>query len=443
MSTVAAVAAINDIFLKKRNNQKASSIGLTELTVSKRLKVAHFEFLITSEYKIPTNIFPRLPLWSTTMLKSFIALDTMPGMIHLSQILGKIITNSIPTMESYVDDAMSLFDSSITSVVTKIFAPLANPVLTPIYSIQENIMLGNQPDFQRILNSFQFLYFPGPHIDPPSFYPECSQATTDSIIENFSKFVLIDDSIKFDSLMTFGSTSTSGNSLYCAPHEAEMIPLQQNQIRVASPLNDPGLLKLMEDFEAECRRNELQVENKKKYEHFFNEVWVDQKTLTISFRLGCWMNPQSLDCFFNIMNPDASRKDKFTSIISIVCYNFKSLFAPIYPNCTAFSIKDFYYNFIVVPRIHFRLCSFKLYNATFSLNSAKFSNSHNSYANTCVLILQILKTYRGMGVLGFTTVDLQALSEIFLYEIAKYNNSEVQLPTVMTFLQNHGFRSFK
>ncbi|KAI4984244.1 hypothetical protein ZWY2020_047942 [Hordeum vulgare] len=487
--------------------------------------VAHFEFLITSEYKIPTNIFPGLPLWSITMLRSFIALDTTPVM----KILGKNITNSIPTMESYVDDAMSLFDSSITSIVTKKFAPLTVPVLTPMQLdniaskpaetslIQENITLGTPPDLQRILNSFQFLDFPGPHIYPPSFYRECSQAAIDSIIENFSKSLLIDDSIKFDSLMTFGSTSTSGlnvvetfrkdlvseincNSLYC-PFK---INYGEREIRVASPLNDPELLKLMEDFEAECRRNELQVENKKKYEHIcpakfvpqsiyiqfqqvifsspvqaefyktmtaaltvldsrifqVNEVLVDQKTLTISLRLGCWMNPHSLDCyskmlntdqiirgrkglipntdvtkhtvqredmqrivitanlesrrFFDIMNPDASGKDKFTSIISTVCYNFKSLFALSYPNCTAYAIKDFDYMFIAVPRTHFRY-------------------------DTCVFILLILKTYRGMGVLGFTTVDLQALREIFLYEITTYNNSEVQLPIVTKFLQNHGF----
>lgn len=118
------------------------------------------------------------------------------------------------------------------------------------------------------------------------------------------------------------------------------------------------------------------------------------------------------------MNPDGTGQDRFTTIISTVCYNFKSLFALTYPNCNAFSIKDFDYRFIVVPRTHFRY-------------------------DTCVLLLQILKTYRGMGVLGFSTVDLQAMRKIFLYEIITYQNSEVQLPVVRSFLQNHGFRSFR
>ncbi|KAI4996268.1 hypothetical protein ZWY2020_048034 [Hordeum vulgare] len=435
------------------------------------------------------------------------AIDTKPGMspnfgrlqekIKLEPMCqkfggggGGIVSNSIPTMESYVDDAMSLFDSSITLEDIKKFAPPTFPVLTPMLldniaskpaetsSIQGNIRLAKQPDLQRILNSFEFLDFPGPHTYPPSFYPECSQVAIDSIIENFSKCLLIDDSIKLDSLMTFGSTRTSGlnvvdafskdpvsemncNSLYCAPQEAELIPLQRNLI-----FSSPVQAKFYKTMIAALRVLDSRIFQ-------VNEVWVDQKTLTISWRPGCWMNPHSLDCyskllntdqiirgrqclipktnvikhifqredmvhfpcfvdkqwivitpnlesrrFFDIMNPDASGKDKFTSIISIVCYNFKSLFALTYPNCTTFAIKDFDYRFIAVPRTHFRY-------------------------NTGVFVLQILKTYRGMGVLGFTTVDLQALREIFLYEIATYNNNEVQFPIVTTFLQNHCFRSFK
>ncbi|KAI4966898.1 hypothetical protein ZWY2020_035758 [Hordeum vulgare] len=260
----------------------------------------------------------------------------------------------------------------------------------------------------------------------------------------------------------------------------------ESEIIVATPLNDLRLIKLMEDYEAECRRNGFQVENKNKYEHFcptklvqqsnymqfqqvifsspvqaefykimtaalpvldsrpllnhsdpicrdmLSEARVGFSLLIANFvHLPCFVDKQwivittNLESrrFFDIMNPDASGKDKFTSIISTVCYKFKSLFALTYPNCTAFAMKDFNYRFIAVPRTHFRY-------------------------DRGVFILQILKTYRGMGVLGFRTVilqhvDLQALREIFLYEIATYNNTEVQLPIVTTFLQNHGFRSFK
>ncbi|XP_073364832.1 uncharacterized protein [Aegilops tauschii subsp. strangulata] len=229
-----------------------------------------------------------------------------------------------------------------------------------------------------------------------------------------------------------------------------------------------------------------------------NEVWVDQKTLTISLRPGYWMSPHSLDCYskilntnqlfrgrqglipntdvithivqredtellmrplldhsdpicrdilsegrvgfsldranlvhlpcfndkqlilistnlesgryFDTMNLDGSGQDKFTTIISTVTYNFKTLFALTYPNCTAFNIKDFDYRFVAVPRTHFRY-------------------------DTGLFLLQIVKNYRRMGVPGFSTADLQALHEIFLYKISTYPNSEVQLPI--------GFRSFK
>lgn len=58
--------------------------------------------------------------------------------------------------------------------------------------------------------------------------------------------------------------------------------------------------------------------------------------------------------FFDIMNPDGSGNDKFTTIISSVTFNFKCLFVKTYPNCTSFNIKDFDYRFVPVPRTHFR-----------------------------------------------------------------------------------------
>lgn len=117
------------------------------------------------------------------------------------------------------------------------------------------------------------------------------------------------------------------------------------------------------------------------------------------------------------MNPDGSGNDKFTTIISSVTFNFKCLFVKTYPNCTSFNIKDFDYRFVPVPRTHFRY-------------------------DTGIFLLQILKTYRGMGVPGFSTYDLQALREIFMYEIATCSNSQIQLPIVKSFLQNHGYRLF-
>jgi hypothetical protein len=59
--------------------------------------------------------------------------------------------------------------------------------------------------------------------------------------------------------------------------------------------------------------------------------------------------------FFDIMNPDGSGNDKFTTIISTVAFNFKTLFAMTCPNCTAFNIRDFDCRFVPVPRTHFRL----------------------------------------------------------------------------------------
>lgn len=59
------------------------------------------------------------------------------------------------------------------------------------------------------------------------------------------------------------------------------------------------------------------------------------------------------DKFFDILNPDFGA-DKFVNSISTVAYNFKQLFAAAYPQCSAFSIKQFDYRFIQVPKHKFR-----------------------------------------------------------------------------------------
>lgn len=302
--------------------------------------------------------------------------------------------------------------------------------------------------------------------------------------------------------------------------------------RFGTPISDPVMYQVLEDYEAECLLRDKAAADQPLFQNFssaadvqittqlssnqvifsseaqreffkmmsslfphidisqrifqIDNVWVDQKTLTVSMRPGCWMNPHTLDCyskmltteqiirgrqglipsndpivhivgiedmellmrpvlnhsdpicadmlseatvgfslqnanfvhlpcfndkqwivitanfskgrFFDIMNPDGSGSNKFSSIISAVTFNFKTLFAKTYPYCTTFNIKEFDYRFVPVPRTHFRY-------------------------NTGIFLLQILKTYRGMGVPGFTTHDLQALREIFLYEIATCSNS--------------------
>ncbi|KAM3328974.1 hypothetical protein ACQJBY_026200 [Aegilops geniculata] len=72
------------------------------------LVIAHFEFLITSEFKIPINVKPRLPLWSTSLVKSFIALDSMHGeKVEFGRLPLKHIS-STPFNDSVNDSALEL-----------------------------------------------------------------------------------------------------------------------------------------------------------------------------------------------------------------------------------------------------------------------------------------------------------------------------------------------
>ncbi|XP_073364532.1 uncharacterized protein [Aegilops tauschii subsp. strangulata] len=85
-------------------------------------QISYFEFLIITRFKLPT-IEPRLPLWSTNMLNSYVALNVLHGKSNeYSRLLDKIILqmkaqefyrniiwNSTPTLKTYVDDMHSSF----------------------------------------------------------------------------------------------------------------------------------------------------------------------------------------------------------------------------------------------------------------------------------------------------------------------------------------------
>lgn len=64
-------------------------------------------------------------------------------------------------------------------------------------------------DLQSFLSSFDFLDFPGPHDYPPSFDSEYNKAVIDSLIQNFSRSLFIENTTNFDVLLPAGSTSNT------------------------------------------------------------------------------------------------------------------------------------------------------------------------------------------------------------------------------------------
>ncbi|EMS65915.1 hypothetical protein TRIUR3_16671 [Triticum urartu] len=515
--------------------------------------VAHFEFLITSEFKFPIDILPRLPFWSSSLLKTFTALDTMHG-VHLQfgrlpekalledmtkKFWQTIISNSIPTTERYIDDLHSTISKSFTHINNEMTESANEQITSPNNHIslhqQAEQIYSNKyfKDPTTFLSSHDFLDFAMPYSNPPNWEKEDGDSSIQWLDKKFSQCLLLENSSGIDDLFQKRSPTFEDlfvidkiNKQYDYPdidflQDSKLYCLQQEKAanRFGTPIPDPIMYQVLEDYEAECLLRDKAAAEQPPLQNFssasklhittqlnseqvifstaaqadffkmmssllphidisqrifqIDNVWVDQKTLTVSMRPGGWMNPHTLDCyskmlntdllnrgrqglipsnepivhivgtedmvhlpcfndkqwivitanfdsgkFFDIMNPDGSGNNKFTSIISTVTFNFKSLFAKTYPNCIAFNIKEFDYRFVPVPRTHFRY-------------------------DTGIFLLQILKTYRGMGVPGFTTHDLQALREIFLYEIATCSNSEVQLPLVKAFQQNHGFRLFR
>lgn len=125
-----------------------------------------------------------------------------------------IITNSIPTLESYIDDVHSSFSLNIPSkdiyhaaskVPTLSTMQLCNAATNTSIS---KFPKQKHPDLHSFLSSFDFIDFPVADNYPPSFDSEYSKAIIDSFIRNFSECLHIDNRINFDLLLPAGSSST-------------------------------------------------------------------------------------------------------------------------------------------------------------------------------------------------------------------------------------------
>uniref|UniRef100_A0A453NY13 Uncharacterized protein n=1 Tax=Aegilops tauschii subsp. strangulata TaxID=200361 RepID=A0A453NY13_AEGTS len=255
------------IKLKKsdiRNNPSAMPGGCKLILV-----VMHFEFLITSEYKIPCNTFPRLPMWSSTMLNALLALDTMPGVktqfgrlpmkhiystpfhdepnvielelletvlhyintkfpsIHNVEEKARVerstrkfwqtfISNSVPTLQSYIDEAHSGFGLQNPSQANRTDEPTTSHFLPIVKSNNTaadpslyKLKMEDHSVLESFLSSIDFTDFPGPHILPATFDEKNTKVSVEYLIQSFSESLHIDKHIDFHLLMPNASSFTT------------------------------------------------------------------------------------------------------------------------------------------------------------------------------------------------------------------------------------------
>ncbi|XP_037434096.1 uncharacterized protein LOC119301259 [Triticum dicoccoides] len=223
------------------------------------LVVAHFEFLITSEFKFPIDILPRLPLWSSSLLKTFTALDTMHG-VHLQfgrlplkhisstpfnnisneginklptcilqyisskfpsiynlqekalledmtkKFWQTIISNSIPTTERYIDDLHSTISKSFTHINNEMTESANEQITSPNNHIslhqQAEQIYSNKyfKDPTTFLSSHDFLDFAMPYSNPPNWEKEDGDSSIQWLDKKFSQCLLLENSSGIDDL---------------------------------------------------------------------------------------------------------------------------------------------------------------------------------------------------------------------------------------------------
>uniref|UniRef100_A0A453NXQ3 Uncharacterized protein n=1 Tax=Aegilops tauschii subsp. strangulata TaxID=200361 RepID=A0A453NXQ3_AEGTS len=263
------MSTANESVLKKTDIQQLQITELSEDNTRKKQKVMHFEFLITSEYKIPCNTFPRLPMWSSTMLNALLALDTMPGVktqfgrlpmkhiystpfhdepnvielelletvlhyintkfpsIHNVEEKARVerstrkfwqtfISNSVPTLQSYIDEAHSGFGLQNPSQANRTDEPTTSHFLPIVKSNNTaadpslyKLKMEDHSVLESFLSSIDFTDFPGPHILPATFDEKNTKVSVEYLIQSFSESLHIDKHIDFHLLMPNASSFTT------------------------------------------------------------------------------------------------------------------------------------------------------------------------------------------------------------------------------------------
>ena len=136
-----------------------------------------------------------------------------------------VLTNSIPTLQSYVDDVLSFLPSSSPSKDEPQYQPSSVTALSGVHlgKVVSNVdstrslipisAMQKHPHLDSFMYSTNFLDFPGPHSYPPSFDSENTQDLIDSIILKFSECMLIDEQINFTPPISIGSPSSTNLAL--------------------------------------------------------------------------------------------------------------------------------------------------------------------------------------------------------------------------------------
>ncbi|KAI4996052.1 hypothetical protein ZWY2020_041150, partial [Hordeum vulgare] len=431
-----------------------SSFSFRYLRSLSPIQISYFDFLIITEFKLP-RIEPRLPLWSENMLISYMALDALhdknneygrlPDKIilqmHAQKFFTNIIRNSTPTLKTYVDDMHSLFLKTWTS------SSSLNLQFKSAHSEKEIKV----PTTKKLLA-----------IEPP---PNIPMLTVPTIIDEYKEIninEILEHLVK--DLPDFVNITSSNFSLRFNIPTSEELTLHPKNI--GTPIEDHLLVKFsnnMKDSPISFQQRNLEL-GIKVLTNVSNLV--DQNTITLSFKTGGCMNPRVVGCFAKLENKDQLNRgrkgllpnselvehivspddmvkmlvfkekqwilivanskailfdilnpyyngDSFLTTISVVVYNFKTLFTATYGN-SSLNIGNFESRFVAGPKVNFM----------------------------CIFLLQNITKFKGVGLDFFSNDDIQALLKS-LFEIITCNDNEIQLPLVTSFMQSHGFRIFK
>ncbi|KAI5011774.1 hypothetical protein ZWY2020_013911 [Hordeum vulgare] len=447
--------------------------------------ISYFEFLIITEFKLPSTE-PRLTLWSANMLNSYMALDALHGknneygrlsdkiilQMQAQKFFRNIIRNSTPTLKTYVDDMNSSFLKTWTSSSSLNLqfksALLEKEIKVP--TTKKLLAIEPPPNI--------------PMLTVPTIIDEYKEININEILEHLVKD--FPDSVNITSTnFSLPLNLPTSEELTCpqllvkrqSPKATPPIDvsalLRLHPKNIGTPIEDHLLVQVLEQHEGQSTKfstaqpstwhqgsnkcfksaklaiQEHQMSSKStilsngiendfyqlmvgvlpKLTHKIfeiEEVWVHQKTITLSFKTGGWINPRVVGCFAKLKNKDQLNRGRKGLLPNseLVEHIVSPDDMVVLTLCnSSLNIGNFESRFVAGPKVNFR--------------SYLFCHSFFYTYDSGIFLLQYITKFKGVGLDCFSNDDIQALRQKFLFEIITCNDNEIQLPLVTSFLQSH------
>ncbi|KAL6890602.1 hypothetical protein ACP4OV_008857 [Aristida adscensionis] len=246
------------------------------------------------------------------------------------------------------------------------------------------------------------------------FYPQMTQNVTRENKKRESVFKL--DGVWLDkNIFGWSMRSNGWIHIHVMDAYAKMIVAEQRERARLDKLHDKEIVKhiLISKDVALLTNNEL-IHNDHRF--IFSEANIGFRLPNVGLVfIPCCIGRQwfavcanFIDARFDVISSAITISDEIKCTISTIVYNFKSLFLLAYTRCPFFDIRNFMISYADLPK-------------------------QKSINDSGVFLIRFFQTYNRARVPTFSNVDIQAIREILVFQLATFPYSRDTLPIASKF----------